>query len=68
MFESRLRLQQEYCDFSYWLDTALGEEKLAKEIMKLDPYTRTLENLRLTLVTLVERRLNEDIHGETERL
>jgi hypothetical protein len=59
MFESRLRLQQEFCDFAYWLHTALGEEKLAKEIMKLDPYTQTLDNLRQALIKLVTKRLGE---------
>lgn len=68
MFESRLRLQQEQCDFSFWVHNALGEEELARAIIKLDPYTRTLENLRLALVRLVERRLNEDIRGEAQRL
>lgn len=68
MFESRLRLQQEYCDFSYWLDSALGETRLAKEIMKLDPYTRTLENLRRALIEMVEKRLKEMQDGETQRL
>jgi len=60
MFESRLRLQQEFCDFSYWLSNTLGEEQLAKEVMKLDPYTRTLENLRQALVRLVAKRLDEN--------
>jgi hypothetical protein len=59
MFESRLRLQQDSCDFSVWLSNALGEEKLAKEFMKLDPYTQTLENLRQTLIRLVAKRLGE---------
>jgi hypothetical protein len=68
MFESRLRLQQEQCDFSFWVNNALGEEELARAIIKLDPYTRTLENLRLALVRLVERRLSEDIYGTTQRL
>lgn len=58
MFESRLRLQQEYCDFSFWLSTSLSEDRLAREFMRLDPYTQTLENLRQTLIKLVERRLN----------
>jgi hypothetical protein len=59
MFESRLRLQQEFGDFSFWLSTSLGEEKLAKEFMKLDPYTQTLENLRQALIRLVAKRLGE---------
>ncbi len=57
IFESRLRLEKETNDFSYWLETSLGENELAEKIARLDPYTQTLEGLRKTIHTLVTRRL-----------
>jgi len=57
VFEARLR--ERSSDFSLWLSTSLQEEALAKEFLRFDPYTQTLENLRLTLVRLVEARLQK---------
>jgi hypothetical protein len=56
MFEARLRLERGTNDFSYWIETSLGEPVLARQIDRLDPYTRTLDNLRKTLIDLVEKR------------
>ncbi len=56
VFEARLRLERDQNDFSYWLETSLGEKALADEISRLDPYTRTLENLRMTIIRIVEKR------------
>jgi hypothetical protein len=54
MFEARLRLERGQNDFSLWLDTSLGEKRIAEEISRLDPYTRTLDNLRTTIIGIVE--------------
>ena len=58
-FEARLRLGRGTNDFSFWLESSMREKKLAKEISRLDPYTRTLENLRATLIQMIEKRMAE---------
>jgi len=55
IFEARLRLEKKTNDFSYWIETSLGDAELAKKIARLDPYTRTIDDLRKTLVQMVER-------------
>ena len=55
IFESRLRLGRSDNDFSIWIRSSIGNERLADEISKLDPYTRTLEDLRNILIEIVER-------------
>lgn len=57
VFEARLR--EGSSDFSLWLSTSLQEEALARDFLRFDPYTQTLENLRLTLIRLVEARLQK---------
>jgi Family of unknown function (DUF5752) len=57
MFEARLRLERQTNDFSTWIESSLGDKMLAREIARLDPYTQTLENLRMTLKRLVETRI-----------
>ncbi|MFH1288686.1 MAG: DUF5752 family protein, partial [bacterium] len=42
IFESRLRLEKGVNDFSNWVETSIGDKKLAEKISKLDPYTYTL--------------------------
>lgn len=44
IFEARLRLQRDENDFSAWLNS-IGQPELAKELIRLDPYTMTLEGL-----------------------
>ncbi len=66
MFEARLRLKQGGNDFSYWLESALGEKDLADRISRLDPYTHTMERLRRTIVRLVEARIRQ-ILGRARR-
>jgi len=56
IFESRLRLEKPTNDFSYWIETSIGDKELAEQISRLDPYTRTLEDLRLAIIKLVNRR------------
>ncbi len=59
MFEARLRLEKGVNDFSYWLDTSLGEKELAKKIAKLDPYTYTVERLRDKIIHLIEKSMQK---------
>ncbi|MCM8779454.1 MAG: DUF5752 family protein [Candidatus Omnitrophica bacterium] len=59
IFEARLRLEKGKNDFSHWIEASLGDKELAEEISHLDPYTRTLDDLRKTLVKLIEDRLNK---------
>jgi len=61
MFEARLRIGRSANDFSHWLEYSLSEKKLAGKIASLDPYTHTMENLRLTLVKLIEKRIVESM-------
>lgn len=58
MFEARLRLERGANDFSFWIETSLGDRQLAAEISRLDPYTRTLDNLRRTIMRLIEQRIS----------
>lgn len=57
IFEARLRLERKTNDFSYWIETSLGDKALADAIAKLDPYTYTLDDLRKKLIRLVEKRI-----------
>jgi len=57
IFESRLRLERKTNDFSLWIETAIGNKELAKQISRLDPYTRTLEDLRQALIEIIEKRI-----------
>jgi len=58
IFESRLRLERGGNDFSNWIEHSLGDKELAGEILSLDPYTQTLENLRQSLIRIVQKRIN----------
>jgi small-conductance mechanosensitive channel len=57
VFESRLRLGKGLNDFSIWMKDSLGEDQLGDEVARLDPYTYTLEGLRLALIQLIEKRI-----------
>ncbi len=59
MFEARIRLEKGYNDFSFWLDTELGEKELAKKVAALDPYSFTMEGLRFKLILLIEEVLRK---------
>jgi len=54
MFEARMRLDVPDNDFSQWLK-GMGEDQLAQEISKLDPYNITLESLRKKMIGMVEK-------------
>ena len=66
MFEARLRIGQGTNDFSNWLEDSLSEKKLANKIASLDPYTHTMENLRITLIKLIEKRIVESMEKLSE--
>lgn len=57
MFESRLRLKKGVNDFSVWIEECLGDKDLADRLANLDPYNYTLENLRTTVIQLIEKRI-----------
>jgi len=57
VFEARLRLERGTNDFSNWIETSIGDKELADEITKLDPYTHTLEDLRNSLVRIIENKI-----------
>lgn len=58
MFEARIRLGKKTNDFSNWIETSIGNKKLADKISNLDPYTRTLEDLRNTIIKLIEKEIS----------
>lgn len=57
IFEARLRLEKPTNDFSFWIEKSLGDKELADEVCYFDPYTRTLEDLRNTIIQIVERKI-----------
>ncbi len=57
VFEARLRLRKKRNDFSRWIRFCLGDKELADKIDRLDPYNRTMEDLRQILVKLVKERI-----------
>ncbi|HTK83189.1 MAG TPA: DUF5752 family protein [Bacteroidota bacterium] len=54
IFDARLRLEQGENDFSIFF-RKLGHDRLAEEILRLDPYTHTLEGLRQKVLKLVDQ-------------
>lgn len=52
--ESRLRLKNGGNDFSLWLRN-IGEERIAEEFERLDPYTMTIEGLRRRLLAIIRK-------------
>lgn len=62
MFEARLRLEKKTNDFSLWIEDSIGDKELAVKILKLDPYTITLEDLRKTLIQVISKRAGQN-HG-----
>lgn len=54
LISSRLRLKLETNDFSFWIEHALGEPRLAAQINAVDFYTHTLEAVRTELCRLLE--------------
>ncbi|MCM8781888.1 MAG: DUF5752 family protein [Candidatus Omnitrophica bacterium] len=58
VFEARLRLERGNNDFSNWIGNAIGDNELAYEISRLDPYAHTLEGLRSILIKLIENKIS----------
>jgi hypothetical protein len=52
VFDAHLRLENGENDFSLWF-RALSMPSLADEVIRLDPYTYTLEGLRKRLLVIV---------------
>jgi hypothetical protein len=52
---SRLRLQLQTNDFSYWLAGDLGLKTLAESVNHIDIYTNTLEGTRARILRLIDR-------------
>lgn len=59
VFEARLRLGKATNDFSNWIQGQLGDDRLAADIARLDPYTYTLEELRSRVMRLVAGRIGK---------
>jgi len=57
IFDARLRLERGVNDFSRWFENSVGDKYLADRVSKLDPYTYTLEELRKTIIKLIEKRM-----------
>ncbi len=57
-FEARLRLERITNDFSFWL-SGIGQEALADEIDRLNPYAMTLDELRRRIIQLGTSRLGD---------
>ena len=55
IFEARLRIGKKTNDFSFWIESSLGNKKLADAISRLDPYTYTLEDLRKTIIEKISK-------------
>ncbi|MFH1782609.1 MAG: DUF5752 family protein [Candidatus Omnitrophota bacterium] len=59
LFEARLRLNKGGNDFSWWLESSLLEGDLAEKVKALDPYTYTMEKLRMKIIGLVKERIKK---------
>ena len=59
IFEARIRLEKPTNDFSLWIEHSLGDKELAGRIASFDPYTRTLDDLRETLIQIIEKRISK---------
>jgi len=57
IFEARLRLRKKTNDFSYWIEDSLKDKELADKISHIDPYTRTMADLREAIIKLIEERI-----------
>ncbi len=61
LFESRLRFgKADENHFSSWFEKGLEMPDLAEEIRRLTPYTRTLEELRKRIITIIDRKLTKE--------
>jgi len=58
VFEARLRPPLGRNDFSLWFEKELKLPALAEKVAALDPYTQTLEGLRMKILHLVDEELS----------
>ena len=58
IFEARLRLEKKTNDFSFWIEHSLEDKELADKLTDLDPYTRTLDDLRAAIINIIDKRLS----------
>lgn len=61
VFEARLRLGRGGNDFSHWIEDSLGDKSLAQKIVRLDPYTQTLDSLKGRLVRIIESEMGRSV-------
>jgi len=57
LIEARLRLGIQTNDFSYWVRTSLGKEKLAEKIEAIDIYLHTMEEIRRMILQYVQEEM-----------
>lgn len=62
IFDARLRLEHGSNDFSHWLKDSICDDESADKISRLDPYTYTLEELRKTIIEIIDERISSS-HG-----
>lgn len=55
-FDARLRLGRKTNDFSYWVETSLGEPEIAGKIEQLDPYFITMDQLKEKIISICLRK------------
>ncbi|MCK9572033.1 MAG: DUF5752 family protein [Candidatus Omnitrophica bacterium] len=58
IFEARLRLEKKTNDFSFWIEHSLEDKELADKLADLDPYTRTLDDLRAAIINIIDKRFS----------
>ena len=63
VFEARLRPPFGANDFSIWLERELGEEELASEIARVDPYSLSNESIRASIIAMIDKRLEALFRG-----
>lgn len=56
-FEARYRLRENVDDFSRWIEANFKCPELVEKIREIDPYFYSLEELRKTIIELVQERL-----------
>ncbi len=58
-FEARHRLKENVDDFSRWIEENFRCPELVKKIREIDPYFYSLEELRQTIIELVQEQLRD---------
>jgi hypothetical protein len=63
--EARLRLKLNSNDFSQWLDAELGMGQVADRVNRIDIYTSTLEDVRQSIIRILDGALAEPVRRRT---